>query len=158
MVENIVKDGERIAAALTLIVRAHGGQFDKSGKPYVEHAARVGAACAWHSIDAMLVGLLHDTVEDTDVTLEDIEHQFGHTIARAVDAITHRTGESYDDYMERLIKNGLARIAKLQDLRDNSAPERRFDGPRYGELMRRYEKSMDRLIKIDGWMTPNGGR
>lgn len=64
----------------------------------------------------LIVAYLHDTVEDSDATLEEIESIFGAVIAEAVDAMTHRDEESYQDYVKRALANDLARVVKYHDI------------------------------------------
>ena len=99
-------------------VRLHEGQLDKAGQPYIDHPRRVAERL--NAPEARVVGWLHDTVEDTGLTLEEIAAQFGRGTADAVDHVTRRGGESWDDYIERVRINPLAREVKISDLIDNS--------------------------------------
>ena len=98
--------------------KRHEGQTDKSGKPYVEHPARV--AGRMETPEEQVVGWLHDTVEDTGLTLDEVERQFGSETAAAVDAVSRREGEAWEDYLERVKQNPTARTVKISDLIDNS--------------------------------------
>ena len=98
--------------------KRHEGQVDKSGKPYVEHPARV--AGRMEMPEEQVVGWLHDTVEDTGLSLEEVERQFGPETAAAVDAVSRRDGEAWEDYLERVKQNPTARAVKISDLIDNS--------------------------------------
>jgi (p)ppGpp synthase/HD superfamily hydrolase len=104
--------------AIALARRAHQGQLDKAGRPYIEHILRV---VSWLTTDdEKVVGALHDVVENSDLTLEDLRRLgFSAEIVRAVDCLTHRPTESYLEYVHRLRPNALARRVKLADLRDN---------------------------------------
>jgi hypothetical protein len=143
---------DNLGMAHCFAVMAHAGQTDKSGHPYIEHALRVSANCSWHSVEAMIVGALHDVVEDTKWEVGHIEAKFGRRIATAVDAITHREGESRDDYMLRVKRNGLARAAKISDLRDNLSPDRWIDDERHERRTALYRIDLRSLLGIDGWM------
>jgi (p)ppGpp synthase/HD superfamily hydrolase len=66
-----------------------------------------------------IAAVLHDVVEDCDVSLEKIEQMFGPIIASAVDALTRREGEHYMEFIERVRGNDIARVVKLADVRDN---------------------------------------
>lgn len=143
---------DNLGMAHCFAVMAHAGQTDKSGHPYIEHALRVSATCSWHSVEAMIVGMLHDVVEDTDYDLDHIEHLFGGRIARAVDAITHGENEPHEDYMLRVKKNGLARVAKASDFADNASPDRWIDDERHEQRTSRYRIGLRQLLAIDGWM------
>ena len=96
----------------------HAGQVDKAGEPYVTHPERVASRLS--SPEEQVVGWLHDTVEDTALTLREIEAQFGPETAAAVDAISRRDGEEWEDYLVRVKKNPIARRVKISDLIDNS--------------------------------------
>jgi len=69
--------------------------------------------------DIRIVAILHDVVEDTEVTLDEIEDIFGAHVRYAVDAITEREGETYKDYIKRVHKNTFATVVKIADLQDN---------------------------------------
>ena len=104
--------------ALRLAIRAHEGQRDKGGRDYVTHPIRVAARC--RSLQAKTVALLHDTLEDTSVTVDELREQgFPDEIVEAVQAITKRKGESYESFVKRLSGNALAREVKIADLEDN---------------------------------------
>lgn len=110
--------------AAQLAAMAHSGQSDKQGQPYIAHIARVVANCKGDST-ARVVAWLHDVVEDTWVTVEDIRGAFGDEIANAVEAITHPDGEPQWDYIARVRANPIARLVKMADARDNSETWRR---------------------------------
>ena len=107
-----------VEAAKALATRAHEGQTDKADAPYILHPQRVAARL--ESQEAQVVGWLHDTVEDTELTLSDIEALFGAETAASVDAITRRRGEAWQAYLERVKADPLARRVKISDLIDNS--------------------------------------
>ena len=98
--------------------RLHQGQVDKSGKPYIGHPARVAGRL--DSPETQVVGWLHDTVEDTELSLPEIEKEFGPETAAAVDAVSRRDGEDWDAYLHRVKMNPIARQVKISDLIDNS--------------------------------------
>ena len=70
--------------------------------------------------EEQVVGWLHDTVEDTGLSLEEVERQFGPETAAAVDAVSRRDGEAWENYLERVKQNPTARAVKISDLIDNS--------------------------------------
>ena len=106
------------AAARALAERQHAGQTDKAGRPYIDHPRRVAGRL--DTPEARCVGWLHDTVEDTGLTLDEVRARFGGEIAAAVDAVTRREGEAWPAYLERVRANPLARRVKISDLIDNS--------------------------------------
>lgn len=110
--------------ALDFAYEKHAGQYDKAGKPYVEHVIRVALAVKKYGAKFVIAALLHDTVEDCGVSLATIEEIWGKEIALAVDSLSRREGEIYKDFIRRANKNSIGRIVKLADLEDNSSPER----------------------------------
>ena len=96
---------------------AHAGAVDKAGVAYIDHPRRVAERL--EAPEEKVVGWLHDVVEDTTLTLTDIAMHFGPDTADAVDAITHRTGESWADYLFRVKENPMATKVKISDLIDN---------------------------------------
>ena len=108
----IYKHAERIA------VKAHKGQKDKSGEDYVLHPIRVAEKCK--SINAKVVALLHDTIEDTKMTPETLRKEgFPEEIISAVLSVTRQEGESYQDFVHRASGNVIGREVKIADLEDN---------------------------------------
>ncbi|MGC6325720.1 HD domain-containing protein [Pasteurella multocida] len=97
----------------------HSHQLDKAGKPYIEHLAFVADFVANQSDDVIATAWLHDSVEDTETSLEDITRLFGDVIAEAVNAITKQQGENYQDYLVRVKSNEIARKVKVADLTHN---------------------------------------
>ena len=84
-------DIDLVRRAYVFAARMHRGQLRKSGDPYIMHPLEVAAIVAQHNLDAPSVcaGLLHDTVEDTEATFEDVRHQFGAEIASLVKSLTN---------------------------------------------------------------------
>lgn len=105
-----------IEDAINIAVRAHRFQVDKGGNPYILHPLRVMLRM---SDDAsMVAAVLHDVIEDGGLTLFDLE-KFGPEVVAAVDALTRRSGETYDVYIGRISLNWIATRVKLADLEDN---------------------------------------
>ena len=113
-----------VRRAQALAVDAHHGQVDKAGLPYIEHPTRVVGHLEKPAAEEATVAWLHDVVEDTSVTLKDIENDFGSRVAEAVDAITCRPNESKPDYYARVKLNPIALTVKAADLADNTDPRR----------------------------------
>lgn len=103
-----------------LATLAHFGQVDKAGAPYIEHPIRVAAMV--EGIDAKIVALLHDTVEDTTVTLEQLGGIFPLHIVEAVEALTKVEGQTYMEAIEKAKKIPLAAIVKAADIEDHLGP------------------------------------
>ncbi len=107
-----------LAQAIAIAAQAHIDQLDKAGQPYILHPLRM-----MQRLDdpaAKIVAILHDVVEDTSITLDDLRRAgFTPAIVAAIDAVTRRAEESYAQFVERLQDNPLARQVKLADLEDN---------------------------------------
>ena len=108
--------------AMLLAYRAHDGHLDHGGVPYVFHPLHLAEQMD-DEISAC-VALLHDVVEDTDVTLEALARQFPPEVVEAVALLTHDDGEDYFDYVRRLKSNPVAKKVKLADLAHNSDESR----------------------------------
>ncbi len=105
--------------ALKLCFEAHKDQLDKSGLPYVFHPFHL--AEQMETEETTIVALLHDVVEDTDYTLDDlIAMDFGKAVTDAVALMTHADGVDYMDYVRAIKPNPIAKAVKLADLRHNS--------------------------------------
>lgn len=103
--------------ALRLAYRAHAGQLDRGGVPYIFHPYHL--AEQMDDERSICVALLHDVVEDTPVTLEEIQREFPSEIAEAVALLTHDPSTDYFAYVRRLKANPLAKKVKLADLMHN---------------------------------------
>lgn len=113
--------------ALQLAKQAHKGQKDKAGKDYIQHPIHV--AEQMQTDIEKTVAYLHDVVEDTDVTLSLLQEMgFPGEVVDAVDAITKRSGEEYNDYLQRVVGNPIARKVKIADMEHNSDITR-FENP-----------------------------
>jgi (p)ppGpp synthase/HD superfamily hydrolase len=105
--------------AIRLAVEYHGNTLEKSQRePYILHPLRV--MLAQETEFGRMVGVLHDTIEDTALTMEQLQSQgFPPEVLEALRLVTHNDGSPYDDYIERLKMNPLARKVKIADLEDN---------------------------------------
>ncbi len=104
--------------ALIIAAEAHSGQTRKNGSPYILHPLAIMARV--ESVEAKMVAVLHDVVEDTEVSQEDLAGEgFSEEVLEAVFLMTHTPELSYEDYIERLKGNDLAREVKLADMRNN---------------------------------------
>lgn len=112
-----------IGKALEIAWKAHEGQTDKAGKPYIQHPLAV--ASRMETEEEIAIALLHDVVEDTEVTFEDLEQAgFPKRVLDALRLLTHDPAEDYFTYIERVKGNQLARKVKLADLAHNSQIDR----------------------------------
>ena len=107
-----------LESAIQLAAEAHSGQQDKAGKPYILHPIRVMLSVS--TTDEQIAAILHDTVEDTDVTYEQLSAAgFSAEIISAVKALTKLDGESRVEAARRAVKHPIARQVKLADVKDN---------------------------------------
>lgn len=105
--------------ALKLCFEIHKDQFDKSEIPYVFHPFYL--ASQFDNEDLVVIALLHDVIEDSDLTLEDlVEYGFDEKVIAAIDVLTHKKGYSYMEYIRLIKTNELAKQVKLVDLTHNS--------------------------------------
>jgi (p)ppGpp synthase/HD superfamily hydrolase len=134
--------------ARELAEKAHIGQFDKAGEPYFKHPAFV--ASLLESDDEKTVAYLHDVIEDTDVTVEDLSAVFPPHIVEAVSTLTKKDIEKYADYILRIKKNHLATVVKLADLTHNMDLSR-IVTPTTDDLVRveKYKKAYSILADHD---------
>lgn len=104
--------------AMDLAIQVHGEQLDRYGQPYLLHVCRVASAMQTPMLRT--AALLHDVVEDSDITVDDLVNEgFSTEIATIVDCLTKREGEPYDDYINRVVTSRAAITIKLADLEDN---------------------------------------
>ena len=105
--------------AIEIAVEAHKGQIDKGGSPYILHPLRVMMSV--HGESEKIVGLLHDVVEDSDWTFEDLLAEgFSIEVIEALKSVTKNSdNEDYDSFIQRALGNPIGRKVKIADLRDN---------------------------------------
>ena len=106
--------------ASLLAARAHAGQVDRAGRPYVEHVFAVRDLLSAHGTRAQMAGVLHDVLEDTTLTADDLRaHGCPEEVVRAVESVTRRPGEHYEDMVRRAAADPLGRLVKLADTAHN---------------------------------------
>lgn len=104
--------------AIQIAAAAHAGQTDKAGEPYILHPLRVMMTVT--TLDERMAAVLHDVVEDTAITLDDLREQgFSAEVLSAIDALTKRAGETRPLAAQRARANRIARQVKLGDVADN---------------------------------------
>ncbi len=104
--------------AIAIAEKAHAGQIDKAGKPYILHPLTVMAQM--DDVESKIVAILHDAIEDSDLTINELSEQgFPALITEAIAAITKLDGELYDDYLLRVMGNEIALKVKIADVRHN---------------------------------------
>ena len=122
----LAKANTRASRALKLALDAHEGQVDKAGIDYAEHIVMVGKFTKFvtEKDEILAVAYLHDVLEDTQVTEENLKEIFSDEIVKAVKALTKEKYEPYQFYLERVKANKWARMVKLADLKHNSDMDR----------------------------------
>ena len=135
--------------AMQIAYEAHAGQVDKCGTPYVFHP--------YHLAEQMpdevttCVALLHDVVEDTPITLDELEREFPPEVTESLRLLTHDPAVPYRDYIDALVVDPVARTVKRADLAHN-LDETRFEGCGHideAELSRRRERYRVALEVLD---------
>lgn len=108
-----------INIALSIAKKAHAGQVDKAGVDYIQHPLHVAGKVTTEQEKA--VALLHDVIEDSDVTAGDLlAAGLPDEVVTAVQILTKKKDQSYQEYLEKVKSNNLARVVKLADLKHNS--------------------------------------
>ena len=139
---------DKTKKALKLCFEAHKNQVDKSGMPYVFHPFHVAEQMTDEA--TTIVALLHDVVEDTDYTLEDLAAEgFGKEILEAVALMTHEDDVPYLDYVAKFKDNPIARAVKLADLAHNS------DLSRIGEIDDETRERLEKYKKATALLKGN---
>lgn len=114
---------EVFETALEIAVLAHKGQVDKNGMSYILHPMAVAAQL--DSLELKTIAILHDTIEDTNVTADYLlEKGIPKNIVETVQLLSKPEGEDYESYLRRVKANPLARRVKLADLANNTDPKR----------------------------------
>ena len=104
--------------AIEIAARAHVGQVDKAGQPYILHPLRLMLSV--NTLHERMTAVLHDVIEDTEITLEDLELEgFPLPVLEAVLVLTKRKGETRLSAAKRAAQNPIARVVKLADVSDN---------------------------------------
>jgi (p)ppGpp synthase/HD superfamily hydrolase len=131
--------------AIILATKAHAGQQDKGEQPYILHPLAVMSRVA--SIDAKIVAVLHDVIEDSTVTVDDLQDEgFSDVIIQAVLAVTRQEHETYEAFIDRVSQYDLAVEVKLADLEENMNLDR-IPNPSVKDKQRlaRYQQAYYRL-------------
>ncbi|MDR6879790.1 GTP pyrophosphokinase [Bacillus sp. 3255] len=129
-----------LTKAILLAAKAHDGQTDKGGNPYILHPIRLASKAV--TTEESIVAVLHDVVEDSDMTLFDLKNEgFSLNVIEALDYLTRRADETYESFILRIKRNPLATKVKLLDLEDNC------DTSRMPEMTDRDKARIDKYKK-----------
>lgn len=134
--------------AIQIATEAHGRQKDKAGMPYITHVLRVMEK--GHTETEKICGVLHDLIEDTDWTFEDLEKEgFSNEIVLTLRHLTHQENEPYKAYIDRVAQDPIAIRIKINDLTDN------MDIRRLKEIseadvrrLQKYLKTYQKLVQL----------
>lgn len=111
----------KLALAFAIVGEAFKTKLDKGGKPYMLHCIYVMEGANPDDEDEQIAGLCHDLVEDTSWTIEMLRQVgFSERALLLIDTLTHKPGQSYDDYIKLCALNESTRRIKKRDLRHNS--------------------------------------
>ena len=109
--------------AILIAAEAHKGQTDKAGACYILHPLRMMMKMKTEA--EMMTAILHDVIEDSVWTIEKLRDAgFPEEVLKAVEGVTNREGESYEQFIERAGRNPIARQVKIADLEDNMNMQR----------------------------------
>ncbi len=136
--------------AIAIASKAHAGQVDKAGRPYILHPLRL--MLKFRNEDEMIVAVMHDVVEDSDISLDELKNSgFSEVVTQAIDCLSKRNGESYEDFILRIANNALARKIKVEDIKDN-LDLTRIEHLDAKDLARveKYHRALNFLIKAAG--------
>lgn len=111
-----------LSKAIKIASAAHHNQYDKGGKPYILHPLRLMNKVDQSDFELMSITILHDVIEDCeDMSIEDLRNEgMSERILTALDLLTHKEEDSYQEYIEKISRNIDAIEVKMADLEDNS--------------------------------------
>lgn len=136
--------------AIVIAAEAHAGQMDKAGAPYVLHPLRMMLRLS--TSDEMIAAVLHDVVEDCGLSLEMLRADgFSEQVLEAIDSVTRRAEESYEEFVLRAASNSIGRRVKLADLRDNSDLSRiKHPTARDYARVEKYRRAIETICALEG--------
>lgn len=116
-----MKKGEMLSKAIVIATNAHAGQFDRGGNPYILHPLKVMHYLKTNDEELQCIAVLHDTIEDSDVTYKDLVNAgMSVRVIAGVKALTKVPGQTYDEYKQEVFGNTDAMRVKKEDLRHNT--------------------------------------
>jgi (p)ppGpp synthase/HD superfamily hydrolase len=141
-----------LGQSIEIMRKAHEGQLDKCGRPYYLHPLRVAMRLVHCTPEERHAALLHDVVEDTPLTLEDLRALgYNEEVLELVDLLTRRMPhkESHREYLERIVasRNVKALRVKLADVIDNMSPARSRElPPEHRGMQQRFQRDLERVV------------
>ena len=133
--------------AMKIAYHAHHGQVDKGGIPYIFHPFHL--AEQMDDEYSTCVALLHDVMEDTDTTFEELAAIFPKEVMDALTLLTHEDGVDYYEYVAKIKDNPIAKTVKLADLTHNS-DQTRMAGMADPAALKRWEEKYRKAFEILG--------
>lgn len=131
--------------ALIIMFKAHKGQKDKAGRAYIFHPLKISFEVKTQ--DAKIVALLHDVLEDSNYTIDDLDF-LTEKQKYSLNLLSHKKDEPYFDYIEKIKSNDIAKEVKLSDIRHNSNLKRLKNTTKKDfERVEKYKKAMEILDK-----------
>lgn len=133
--------------AMQIAYNAHHGQFDCNGVPYIFHPYHLAEQMC--SEITVCAALLHDVVEDTDITIEQLENIFPKEVTEALKLLTHDDNTDYFEYIRAIKSNPVAKAVKMADLMHNSDQSRIVDKKAVSaEKLEHWNKKYTKAIQI----------
>lgn len=115
-----MKKGEMLSKAIVIATNAHSGQFDRGGNPYILHPLKVMHCLKTNDEELQCIAVLHDTIEDSDVSYKDLmDAGMSARVIAGVKALTKVPGQTYDEYKQEVFGNVDAMLVKKEDLLHN---------------------------------------
>lgn len=150
--QRAARDERLLAICVELATRAHDGQVDRSGHPYIGHPMRVMARV--RDPRAKMAAVLHDVLEDSALTSSDLlDRGVPDDVIAAVETLSKRAGESYEAFVQRIAVSGdpIALQIKRADIADNSDPARlaQLDEETRDRLAAKYRRGLEILDGSD---------
>ncbi|WP_198342946.1 HD domain-containing protein [Paenibacillus rubinfantis] len=134
-----------IEIAISIALNAHKGQVDKGGAPYILHPLAVMNRVA--RMDEKIVAVLHDVVEDTEVTIDQLrEYGFSEDIIEAIQLLTRSEKDSYEEFIIKTRGNSISKVVKIADIEENMNLSR-IENPTDEDYKRlnKYKKALEVL-------------
>ena len=132
--------------ALIIMLKAHWKQKDKANRWYIYHPLKI--SFKMKTLDLKIIALLHDVVEDSDITLNILSKYFNSEIINSINAITRKQNESYMDYIKRVKLDNNAKLVKIEDLKQNLNISKIKNPTKYDiDRCKKYKKALIYLEK-----------
>ncbi len=145
MPTEVIRSSELLTKVFHFAKQKHAGQKRKDGKDYIIHPVAVSELVS--ETEEKIVALLHDVMEDTDTSTDEIINSLGVSkdVIEALKLMTHDDSISYEDYVKGLASNKLAKAVKLADLKHNLSTIDTLPEPKRTKLKTRYIWARDYL-------------